>query len=90
VHTNTVLYTNTVQYINTALHINDITSRSITIAGYLLLAAATVLLEMYARRPGARVPSFARLCGYLMRDRWGRLGVFLLWFWLGWHFLARS
>ena len=67
-----------------------LTSRSVTIAGFLLLAAATVLLEAYARRPGARVPSLARLCGYLMRDPWGRLGVFLLWFWLGWHFLARS
>ena len=66
------------------------TSRSVTIAGFLLLAAAAVLLEAYARRPGARVPSLARLCGYLMRDPWGRLGVFLLWFWLGWHFLART
>ena len=72
------------------MRMNTVTSRSITIGGFLLLAAATVLLEVYARRPGTRVPSLAQLCGYLMRDRWGRLGVFLLWFWLGWHFLARS
>lgn len=75
---------------NAASPVGTVSSRSVTIAGFLLLAVAAVLLEAYARRRGARVPSLARMCGYLMRDRWGRLGVFLLWFWLGWHFLARS
>jgi hypothetical protein len=65
-------------------------SRAVTIAGYLVLAAALIVLDVIGRRPGTRVPTLAQLCGYVMRDRWGRLGVLLLWFWLGWHFLARS
>jgi uncharacterized protein DUF6186 len=65
-------------------------SRAVTIAGFLLLAAALAALDLIGRRPNTRVPSLAQLCGFVMRDTWGRLGVLLLWFWLGWHFLARS
>jgi len=32
----------------------------------------------------------ADLFGFVMRERWGRMGVLFLWWWLGWHFLARS
>jgi hypothetical protein len=67
-----------------------LTTRSLTIAGYVVFAAALVLLDLLGKRPGARVPSLAHLCGFVMRDRWGRLGVLLLWCWLGWHFLART
>jgi hypothetical protein len=66
------------------------TSRTLTIAGYLLLTAAAVALDAYGRHPRTRVPSLAHLCGFVMRDKWGRIGLLLLWWWLGWHFLARS
>jgi hypothetical protein len=63
---------------------------ALTVAGFAAVGAALVLLNVYGRRPGTRVPSFGVLCGFLMRDRWGRIGVLLAWWWLGWHFLARS
>ena len=63
---------------------------ALTVAGFAAVGVALVLLNVYGRRPGARVPSFGELCGFLMRDKWGRVGVLLAWWWLGWHFLARS
>ncbi|GAA1994047.1 DUF6186 family protein [Catenulispora subtropica] len=65
-------------------------SREITIAGYVLVGLAVVVVELVARRPGSRVPTLSQLVGFVMRQRWGRLGVLLLWWWLGFHFLSRS
>ena len=65
-------------------------SRLITITGFIVLGLALIALHLYGKRPDNRVPSLAELCGFIMRDRWGRMGVLLTWFWLGWHFLARS
>ena len=66
------------------------TSRWITIAGFALIAVALVAVHFYGRKPNTRVPSLGELCGYVIRDRWGRVGLLLGWWWLGWHFLARS
>ncbi|HEV2637007.1 MAG TPA: DUF6186 family protein [Actinocrinis sp.] len=65
-------------------------SRVVTIAGFVAIGVALVAVHVYGKRPDTRVPSLADLCGLVMRDRWGRLGVLFLWLWLGWHFLARS
>lgn len=65
-------------------------SRTITIIGFLVIGVALVAVHFYGKRADTRVPSLADLCGLVMRDRWGRLGVLFVWFWLGWHFLARS
>ena len=64
--------------------------RDWTVAGFAAVGVALLVLNFYGRRPGARVPSFGAMCGFVMRDRWGRVGVLLTWWWLGWHFLARS
>lgn len=65
-------------------------SREITIAGYVVTGLAVLVLELVARRPGSRVPTIGQLLGFVMRERWGRLGVLCLWWWLGFHFLSRS
>lgn len=65
-------------------------SREITIAGYVLVGLAVLVVELVARRPGSRVPTIGELAGFVMRDRWGRLGVLAVWWWLGFHFLSRS
>jgi hypothetical protein len=44
---------------------------------------------MWSRRPGTRVPSAGAVVGQVMRQRSGRVAVFIVWFWFGWHFLAR-
>ncbi|GAA5181802.1 hypothetical protein GCM10023322_17310 [Rugosimonospora acidiphila] len=60
------------------------------VAGWLALAA----LELLARREGSRLPTVGQLCGYVMRYRAGivpvgRIGVYAVWCWLGWHLFAR-
>jgi hypothetical protein len=65
------------------------TSRVVTIAGYLLIVGCGVALELASRRPGSPIPSFGALLGRVMSTRSGRVGVMTGWLWLGVHFLAR-
>jgi hypothetical protein len=64
--------------------------RTITIAGYVLIGLAAVLVEIVARRPSSRIPRFSEVLSRAMHDRWGRVGMLLVWWWLGFHFLSRS
>jgi hypothetical protein len=65
-------------------------SRAITITGYVLIGVAGLAVELMARRRGSRVPTLSQLLGFVMRERWGRLGILFVWWWLGFHFLSRS
>ena len=64
--------------------------RTITIAGYVVIGLAAVLVELVARRPSSRIPRFSDLVSRVMHERWGRVGMLLVWWWLGFHFLSRS
>ena len=64
-------------------------SRAVTIAGYLLIVGCGVALELASRRPGSPIRSFGALLGRVMSTRSGRVGVMTGWLWLGVHFLAR-
>ena len=64
-------------------------TRAITIAGFVVIIAAGVALEFLARRPGSKVPSVGDVLSQVMRQRTGRVLVFVMWFWFGWHFIAR-
>jgi Family of unknown function (DUF6186) len=64
-------------------------SRAITIAGFLAIGVAWIALELAGRSRRTRVPTFAAWLDLLMGYRYGRVGVLLVWWWLGWHFLAR-
>lgn len=66
-----------------------LSTRSVTIAGFVLVIAAILTLEVLARRPGSRVPTIGQWLGYLMRPKLGRVLVLLAWWWLGWHYFAR-
>jgi Family of unknown function (DUF6186) len=68
---------------------SPIPTRGVTIAGFIVIVAAMILLELHARRPGSRVPTVGEWLGYLMRPRAGRVLVLLGWWWLGWHYFAR-
>ncbi|GAA2016658.1 hypothetical protein GCM10009839_10390 [Catenulispora yoronensis] len=65
-------------------------SRVITILGYVVVGLACLTVEAFARRPGSRIPTFSQLIGFVMREKWGRLGILFVWWWLGFHFLSRS
>jgi Family of unknown function (DUF6186) len=64
-------------------------SRTITIAVFAALTAAGIALHLLARRPASRVPRLGDLVGVLAETRRGRVGLVLVWWWLGWHFFAR-
>jgi hypothetical protein len=64
-------------------------SRAVTILGYLLILGCGIALELASRRPGSPVPSLAAVLRRVMHTRSGRIGVMTGWAWLGVHFLAR-
>jgi hypothetical protein len=65
------------------------TTRAITIAGFALVTAALIALEVVGRRETSRIPTIGEWLGYLMRARIGRALILLGWWWLGWHYFAR-
>jgi hypothetical protein len=66
-----------------------VTSRAISIMLFGLVAAAVLTLDLVARRPGSRIPTFGEVFGLLSRTRTGRVVVLGFWAWSGWHFFAR-
>jgi hypothetical protein len=63
-------------------------AHAVTLAGYLVLAAAGLGLEVASRRPDSQVPSIRVVLGRIMSTRAGRLAVMAGWAWLGLHFFA--
>jgi len=64
-------------------------SRDVTLAGYLLIVVAGIGLELLSTRPHSRIPPLGTVLRRVMRTRTGRVGVIAGWAWLGIHFLAR-
>jgi len=64
-------------------------TRVITIGGFVAVLLAAVGLQVLARRPESRVAPVGDVLGHVMRQRTGQVLVFVLWFWFGWHFIAR-
>lgn len=69
-------------------------SRSLTLAGWVVLAVAAVALQLLAVGAGARrgrgaVP-FGRAVDAAVARPAGRLLVLAGWLWLGWHVFVRS
>jgi hypothetical protein len=64
-------------------------SHEVTIAGYLLVLAGIVLLQVLATRTRVPVPSLGDLLTRAMRSRTGRVGVLVAWAWIGLHFFAK-
>jgi hypothetical protein len=66
-----------------------VTSRSVTVAGYLVVLSAAVTLQVASRRERSGVPSLPAVLATAMRSRTGRVAVVAGWAWLGLHFFAR-
>jgi|SoiMethySBSTD1v2_1073268.scaffolds.fasta_scaffold4784466_2 hypothetical protein len=70
-----------------------VSSRQITIAGFLLALGVAGCVELAARRGaqfrGRPLPTADDVLAFVMRNRTGRVIVMVAWCWLGWHFLAR-
>ena len=64
-------------------------SHNITIAGYLLVVAGIVVLQLIAARTRAPIPSLGDMFTRAMRSRTGRVGILVAWAWIGLHFFAK-
>jgi hypothetical protein len=65
------------------------TSRQITIAGFVALGLSGLALQALGRRPKTPIPTFGQLTGWLMRSSQVRLALLFAWWWIGWHFFTR-
>lgn len=65
------------------------TSHDITIAGYLAVLAAAIVLQVLALFTRAPVPPLGDVFTRIMGSRTGRVGVLIAWGWIGLHFFAR-
>jgi Family of unknown function (DUF6186) len=66
-----------------------VNSHEITIAGYLVVLASIVTLQVLATRTRVPVPALGDLLTRAMRTRTGRVGILVAWAWIGLHFFTR-
>jgi hypothetical protein len=64
-------------------------SRDLTIIGYLSVLAAGITLQVLAILSPTRLPSLGRVLSHVMQSRTGRVGIIVAWAWIGLHFFAR-
>ena len=64
-------------------------SRDITIAGYLAFVAIGLGLHLWGSTGRSRIPSLGAVFSRAMRTRSGRVGMVAGWVWVGLHFFAR-
>jgi len=64
-------------------------SRDLTIIGYLSVLAAGITLQIAGIRRPDRLPSLGRVLSHVMQSRTGRVGIIVAWAWVGLHFFAR-
>ena len=64
-------------------------TRAITIVGFVGVISALVLLEILGRQKKGNIPTVSEWLGYVMRPKAGRALILLGWLWLGWHYFAR-
>ncbi|HEY1331516.1 MAG TPA: DUF6186 family protein [Actinomycetota bacterium] len=64
-------------------------SHDFTVAVFVAMALAGVVLEVLSRGQTSRIPSLGTVFSRVMRTRSGRVGVVAGWVWLGLHFFAR-
>lgn len=64
-------------------------SRTVTLAGFGVLAAAAVTYQVLgvARRQS---PTLGQAVGTLLRTPFGRPALLAAWLWLGWHVFVRG
>lgn len=63
--------------------------RALTIAGFVLLGIAALVVYLAGRRAWWGVAPLGQLVDVVRTTLPGRVALFLVWAWLGWHLLAR-
>jgi hypothetical protein len=64
------------------------TSDILIVSGYLLFVVAGIVLAAIGRlRPKTLAP-LGEMLSFVMGHRITRIALFMVWWWLGWHFLV--
>ena len=63
-------------------------SRELILLGYAVSALLLTAVWLTGRRAPHRVAPAANLLAHMMQTRSTRLGLLVVWWWLGWHYLA--
>jgi hypothetical protein len=66
-----------------------LSSRSVTLAGFAVIAALLLVWAAYTRVRPNRL-TLGRAAAIATRTRTGKVGAFLFWAWLGVHLFARG
>jgi hypothetical protein len=64
-------------------------SRDLTVLAFAIILTTGAMLEVLARAGGIALPTIDQTITRFMRSPFGRIAMLSLWFWFGWHFLAR-
>jgi Family of unknown function (DUF6186) len=67
-----------------------VSTRTVLIAGYVLIAIALLTCQLAANRSTSRVAKIGDVVSATKRRRAGWVVLVLAWWWLGFHVLARS
>ncbi len=65
-------------------------TRAVFLAGYLVVGLALLGLAVLSHRRSSAVATVSEMTASATRRRVGRLLVLLVWWWVGFHVLARS
>ncbi len=65
------------------------TSRTITIIGFAGFVLIAIALQAWAATGRSRLPTVPTVLGAINRHTLGRVTLLVVWFWFGWHFIAR-
>ena len=64
-------------------------SHDVTVAGYLAILLAGIILQLLATRTRAPIPRLGKVFEWAMSTRIRRVGILVAWAWVGLHFFAR-
>ncbi len=64
-------------------------SRDLTLGGYLLFLALGIVLTVLAHRRGSAIPAMSAIFTRIMHSRTGRIAVIAWWAWLGMHLFSK-
>jgi hypothetical protein len=65
-------------------------TRDVFLAGYVLVGVALLALVLLSRRRPSAVATVSEFADAATRRRLGRVIVLIVWWWVGFHVLARS
>jgi hypothetical protein len=66
-----------------------VSSHAVTVWGFALLIGVAVGMQLVARSQRSRLPTLGEVFTAIAGQTGGKLLLFAIWCWFGWHFLAR-